>query len=185
MRSVALCGLALCIAACAPESGPEDPKGPGLGTPISEEEVDRYTVFPDGRNLPEGSGSVAEGKLVYDGTCAACHGETGREGPSARLVGPDGFFTEEDGKGPVRMQDNPLLVLSVGAQWPYATSIFDYVRRAMPHRSPKSLTDSQVYAVTAYILYLNRLLPADGLLDRQSLVTVVMPGRARGADSRP
>ena len=139
-----------------------------LGTPVQESELRAWsiTVFPNGRGLPPGQGSVREGETLYRSVCTQCHGQTGREGPAARLAGPDGF---------VRPDHGALLSMSVGSRWPYATSIFDYVRRAMPHTAPKSLTNDQVYALTAYILRLNDLVGADFVLIRESLPGIEMP----------
>ncbi len=157
---------------------------PDLGRDLAAEQIAPYaiTVFPDGRGLPAGSGTVAEGLDLYEGACASCHGEAGVEGPAARLVGDDGFIGLGDPLRILRVRKYPLLVLSVGGMWPYATSIFDYVRRAMPHTAPKSLTDDEVYALTAYILYLNDLVERDAVLDRTSLPSIVMPGAKRGTE---
>lgn len=154
---------------------------PALGLPLTEAEIAPYaiTVFPDGHNLPDGRGSVAQGRALYDNRCAMCHGAKGIEGPSARLAGSDGFFSLSDPLRVMRIQKHPRLMRSVGAEWAYATTIFDYVRRAMPHYAPKSLTDDEVYALTGYLLHLNRLVPHDAVMDRQSLPKVVMPGAAR------
>jgi len=154
---------------------------PGFGVPLAEAEIRHLsiTVFPDGRNLPQGRGSVAQGRTLFQNQCAMCHGAKGIEGPAARLAGSDGFISLSDPLRFVRIRKHPLLILSVGAQWPHATSIFDYVRRAMPHHAPKSLKDDEVYALTAYILHLNRLIPGDAVLDRSSLPAVVMPGLSR------
>ncbi|WP_324733442.1 c-type cytochrome [Pseudomonas paeninsulae] len=153
----------------------------GLGQPLAPETIRRYaiTVFPDGRDLPPGAGSVDTGRRLYASRCAGCHGAKGREGPAARLVGSDGFFSLDDPLRILRIRDQPLLLLSVGGLWPYATTIFDYTRRAMPHHSPKSLSSDQVYALTAYILYRNGLLEETAVLDRESLPRIEMPGRAR------
>lgn len=152
-----------------------------FGQPLTPQTIQRYaiTVFPDGRNLPAGAGSVAAGRALYASHCAGCHGAAGIEGPAARLVGSDGFFSLDDPLRILRIREHPLLLLSVGGQWPYATSIFDYIRRAMPHQAPKSLSDDQVYALTAHLLQMNGLLEEDAVLDRDSLPRVVMPGRAR------
>jgi cytochrome c len=152
-----------------------------FGLPLSAQTIQRYaiSVYPDGRNLPPGQGSVLAGGELYAGRCASCHGAKGKEGPAARLVGSDGFFSFDDPLRILRISEHPLLLLSVGGQWPYATSIFDYTRRAMPHYAPKSLSDDQVYALTAYILHLNDLLDASAVLDQDSLAKVEMPGRKR------
>ncbi|CAG1017700.1 S-disulfanyl-L-cysteine oxidoreductase SoxD [Burkholderiaceae bacterium] len=158
-----------------------------LGLPVDAAELDRIsiTVYPNGRGLPAGSGSVREGKQLYAQQCAACHGAKGIEGPASRLAGSDGFIAWNDPLRILRIRKQPLLVLSVGAQWPYATSLFDYVRRAMPHHAPKSLGSDEVYAVTAYVLRLNGLLDDDATLDRASLPRIVMPGLARGVSAWP
>ncbi len=127
---------------------------------------------PDGAGAPPGSGSVAEGKAVYDAKCVACHGPTGQEGPNDRLVGReprDGFpFGERRG-----------IRKTVGNYWPYATTVFDYVNRAMPMTSPGSLTSDEVYAVAAYILFLNEIIPEDAVMNAETLPAVVMPARNR------
>lgn len=122
-------------------------------------------VRPDGTGLPAGSGSVARGKSVFDDNCAACHGANGRDGIKDRLVGGQGSLTSND---PVK---------TVGSFWPYATTLFDYIHRAMPYQAPGSLSVDDTYAVSAYILSLNGIIPADGQLDKQSLPQVKMPNR--------
>lgn len=181
MRIAFGCSLAVLIHAAQAQA-----PAPALGLPLSEEDIARFsiTVFPDGRNLPPGQGSGAQGRQLFQNQCAMCHGATGIEGPAARLAGSDGFFSLSDPLRIVRINKHPLLILSVGAQWPHATSIFDYVRRAMPHHAPKSLKDDEVYALTAYILYLNRLIGDDAVIDRASLPKVSMPGLSRTVSGR-
>ena len=159
----------------------------GLGQALSPADIDRYaiTVFPNGRNLPAGRGSVEQGARLYAMHCAACHGAKGIEGPAARLVGSDGFIGWSDPLRPLRVRKYPLQVLSVGAMWPYATTVFDYVRRGMPMHAPKSLTDDEVYAVTAHLLHWNGLVNANAVLDKESLPQVVMPGRDRTVSAWP
>lgn len=158
-----------------------------LGQPLQASEIQRFdiTVFPGGRQLPPGAGTVAQGKILYAHQCAACHGARGIEGPAARLAGDDGWMAWSDPWRPLRILKYPLLVQSVGARWPYATSLFDYVRRAMPQPAPKSLSDEEVYAVTAYVLWLNGLVSADAVMDRHTLPQVVMPGLARSLRAWP
>jgi cytochrome c len=129
-------------------------------------------VRPDGRGLPPGSGSVAEGERLFAEACVACHGPEGVGGPEGSLVGrnPGDPFLFGDGVRGAR---------TIGSYWPWATTVFDYVRRAMPWDRPGSLTDAQVYAVTAYLLHRNGLLEADAVLDAQSLPAIVMPARDR------
>jgi cytochrome c553 len=154
---------------------------PALGQPFDEVDLpDAFrTIWPDGRNLPEGRGGVAEGAQVYAQQCASCHGATGVEGPNARLIGSDGVFGFGDPLRPVRINSHPILILSAGGMWPHATSLFAYVRRAMPYGAPGTLTDNEIYAVTAWLLYRNGVLPKAGVLDRSSLPQVSMPGAAR------
>lgn len=158
-----------------------------LGIPLSAAEIEQFniTIYPDGKNLPDGQGTAEEGKVLYRQRCAMCHGETGTEGPSHRLAGSVGLFSIRD---PLRikriMEDNGLLVMSTGQQWPYATSIFDFTRRAMPHMAPKSLTNNQVYALTAYILYLNDLTAPGDVINRDNLPAVEMPAAVRFDDAR-
>lgn len=158
-----------------------------LGIPLTEAEIERFsiTVFPDGRNLPPGQGSVSQGRHLFQSQCAMCHGANGIEGPASRLAGSDGFFSLSDPLRILRILKHPRLIQSAGAQWPYATTIFDYVRRAMPHYAPKSLKDDEVYALTAYILYLNRLVEEDAMMDRASLPKVTMPGLSRTVSGWP
>ena len=127
---------------------------------------------PDGAGAPPGSGSVAEGKAVYNAKCVACHGLTGREGPNDRLVGrePDDAFPFGESRGTRR---------TIGNYWPYATTIFDYVNRTMPMTSPGSLASDEVYAVAAYILFLNEIIPEDAVMNAETLTAVVMPARNR------
>ncbi len=139
----------------------------GLGRPASSEQAAAWdiTVGPEGRELPEGSGSAAEGAQVYEVRCKECHGDQGIGGDHAALVGSPQHLTER----PPRK--------TVGSFWPYATTLFDYTRRAMPFEEPGTLTADQVYAVTAYVLFLNGIISEDETLDRESLPEVRMPNR--------
>jgi cytochrome c len=138
-----------------------------FGRPATPEEINLWDidVRPDGKGLPEGSGTVAHGKDVFAENCAACHGDKGQGGPKDRLVGGEGTLAS----------DNPIK--TVGSFWPYATTLFDYVHRAMPYQAPGSLSVDDTYAVAAYILSINGILPADGKLDKATLPTVKMPNR--------
>jgi S-disulfanyl-L-cysteine oxidoreductase SoxD len=128
----------------------------------------------DGSNLPPGSGSVERGRVVFAEQCAACHGAEGQGGVGDRLVGGQGTLGSAR---PVR---------TVGSYWPYAPTLFDYIRRAMPQNAPQSLSDNDVYAVSAYILNLNGLVPASAVLDASALAAVKMPNRNRFVpDPRP
>jgi len=140
---------------------------PSLGRPLTPDEIRKIdiTIAPDGRGLPSGSGSVAAGEKVYAQKCQACHGLQGAGNPMERLTGGIGSLTS--GK-PVK---------TAVSYWPAATTLFDYIRRAMPPTSPQSLTDDEVYAVTAYILSIDGVVAKDALLDAKSLPQVKMPNR--------
>lgn len=157
-----------------------------LGQPLSKAEIERYeiTIFPDGTNLPDGQGTAAQGKVLYQNQCAMCHGKSGIEGPAARLAGSDGWFSFEDPLRVLRIKEYPILLISVGSMWPYATTIFDYIRRAMPHHAPKSLHNDEAYALTAYILYMNDQLEESSTLDKQSILEITMPGKARSVSAK-
>ncbi|MBM3396475.1 MAG: cytochrome c [Betaproteobacteria bacterium] len=122
-------------------------------------------VRPNGEGLPAGQGSVAQGRLVYERRCLACHGTLGQGGPHDRLAGGMGSLSTAS---PIK---------TVGSFWPYATTLFDYIRRAMPFEAPQTLSGDEVYAVVAYVLHLNELLPPDATLDARSLPAVRMPNR--------
>ena len=129
-------------------------------------------VGPDGTGLPQGRGTPSDGEPLYAARCAACHGKSGREGPNDVLVGREPREVFPFGR-------NPALPRTIGNYWPHATTLFDYVRRAMPPNSPGSLTDDETYGVVAYLLLLNELIPADAVIDAASLPKVVMPARNR------
>jgi cytochrome c len=138
-----------------------------FGRPATPDEIKLWDidVRPDGAGLPDGSGTALLGKQVFAENCAACHGEGGVGGIKDRLVGGQGTLAS----------DKP--VKTVGSYWPYATTLFDYIRRAMPYPAPGSLSVDDTYAVTAYILSLNGIIPADGKVDKVSLPQVKMPNR--------
>ncbi|MGD8341483.1 MAG: cytochrome c [Gammaproteobacteria bacterium] len=143
----------------------EAQESPGLGVEATPEQVAGWalTIMPDGTGLPPGSGTVAEGAAVFQQKCVACHGPEGQNGINDRLAGGHGTLS---GDRPVK---------TIGSYWPYATTIFDYVRRAMPFTSPMSLTDDEVYALTAYLLSINGIIDDDMVIDAQSLPDVKMP----------
>lgn len=122
-------------------------------------------ISPDGAGLPPGSGSAIDGRRIYAERCSACHGSDGQGGPMDRLVGGEGTLASTK---PVK---------TVGSFWPYATTLFDYVRRAMPFDAPQSLTPDEVYSVSAFILYLNGIVAEDAVLDAKTLALVRMPNR--------
>lgn len=140
----------------------------GFGAPASADRVARWDidVKPDGEGLPPGSGSVAEGRLLYETYCLQCHGPTGTEGPNDRLVSAGEWDRWPAGR-------------TVGGYWPYATTLFDYTRKAMPQTTPGTLTDDQVYAVVGYVLHLGGIVAADAVMDSASLAAVEMPARDR------
>jgi cytochrome c len=140
---------------------------PLLGKPISEAELQGWDliVSTDGEGLPPGNGTAVQGKGVYEQQCAACHGLEGQGGAGVPgLVG--GSTTAKPA------------VLTVGSYWPYTSTLYDYVRRAMPPTAPKSLSDTQVYQVVAYVLYLNGLVDEDIVVDSASLPKIEMPNHA-------
>src|SRR5712672_3352276 len=140
----------------------------GIGRVATPAEIAGWNidVDRDGHNLPPGSGSVSHGHEIFDQQCAACHGAKGEgDGVGDRLVGGQGTLA------------TPKPVRTVGSYWPYAPTLFDYIRRAMPQNAPQSLSNDDVYAVSAYILSLNGLLPADTTLDAKSLAAIKMPNR--------
>ena len=156
---------AAALAACAVQ--PPAGKPLALGTAVSAEEVARWDISipPSGAGLPKGSGTARQGLQVYEQKCLACHGAKGVGKPADVLVGGVGSLAS---KTPLR---------TVGSYWPYATTLFDYVRRSMPIANPLSLSDDEVYAVSAYVLYLNGIVGVDDQMNAQSLPLVKMPNR--------
>jgi mono/diheme cytochrome c family protein len=169
-----LIALAIIALAGATAARAESPYGIGRAATPAEIagwniDIDRY-----GNNLPPGSGSVSHGHEVFDQQCAACHGARGEGGVGDRLAGGEGTLA------------SPKPVRTVGSYWPYAPTLFDYIRRAMPQNAPQSLSNDDVYAVSAYVLNLNGLLPADATLDAKSLSAIKMPNRDKFVgDPRP
>ena len=140
-------------------------EGVKLGVPISEEDLTQFDLIagPDGSGFPPGSGTAGQGKEVYDRNCAVCHGPNG-EGTSGNTIIVGGDMQSE---GP------PLR--TVGSYWPHASTLFDFIRRAMPAIAPKSLTNQQVYQVTAYVLYMNNIIAQDTEIDATNLSDIEMP----------
>jgi mono/diheme cytochrome c family protein len=148
----------------------------GIGRTATPAEIAGWNIDidRDGNNLPPGSGSVGHGHEVFDQQCASCHGAKGEGGIGDQLVGGQGTIA------------TPQPVRTVGSYWPYAPTLFDYIRRAMPQNAPQSLDNKEVYAVSAYILNLNGLLPADATLDAKTLSAIKMPNRSMFVgDPRP
>lgn len=140
-----------------------------VGAPASEEEIAPWDIdisTSDGKGLPPGKGSVAEGAKIFAQSCVECHGEKAAGGSMyGSMVGGVGSFKTDKRK------------LTPGSMYPYAPILFDYIRRAMPMTAPQSLTNDEVYALTAYIYNLNGLVPDDGVLDAKSLTAIQMPNR--------
>jgi mono/diheme cytochrome c family protein len=141
-------------------------QAPKLGKPISPDDIAAWdiNILPDGTGLPPGSGTPAEGARVYATKCSVCHGQEGKGGANARLVGGEPMKNMETEK-------------TIANFWPYSTTLFDYIRRAMPWRQPRSLTNEEVYALTAYILSLNKLIGENDAMNAQTLPKVRMPNR--------
>jgi cytochrome c len=153
------------LSACATETTSNRP--PAFGAPVSAEEVARWDISipPSGAGLPPGGGTARQGARVYEQKCLVCHGANGAGKPADALAGGIGTLATQT---PVR---------TVGSYWPYATTLFDYVRRAMPILNPLSLTNDEVYAVTAHVLSLSGIIAEDVAMDAQSLPKVKMPNR--------
>jgi cytochrome c len=158
----ALILIALALASSAPIA-----QGPGLGTPISEADIRAWdiSVMPDGAGLPPGSGTPEQGARIFAAKCAACHGENAKGGVNAALVGGAPLTNGID------------TAKTIANFWPYATTLFDFTRRAMPWQQPRSLTDDEVYALTAYILALNKIVPENTVMNAETLPKVRMPNR--------
>jgi S-disulfanyl-L-cysteine oxidoreductase SoxD len=143
-------------------------EAPDLGRPATPEEIAVWdiSIGPDGAGLPPGNGSPQQGEAVYVEKCLACHGAKGSGKPNDQLAGGLGTLTGD--QTPVK---------TVGSFWPYATTLFDYVRRAMPFNAPRSLSGDEVYAVCAYILKLNGIIAENAVMNAQTLAKVQMPNR--------
>jgi len=142
--------------------------GYGIGTPATSDEIAGWDIDirPDGKGLPPGSGSVEDGEMMYEQKCASCHGSFGEGvGRYPVLAGGEGTLTNERPEK------------TVGSYWPYASTLWDYIHRAMPFTQPQSMTDDEVYAITAYVLYLNDLVEDDFVLTADNLASVEMPNQ--------
>nr|WP_314543118.1 c-type cytochrome [uncultured Massilia sp.] len=167
-KAIAALTLVAALGACtqtAPLQAPTQRLGLGRAPTADEVRGWDIDVRADGAGLPAGSGSVAQGRALYAARCQACHGANGEKGTAPRLAGGLGTLAT---KTPV---------LTVGSYWPYATTLYDYIHRAMPLDSPQSLTPDEVYAVTAYTLHLNGIVGSGAVLDAASLAAVRMPNR--------
>jgi S-disulfanyl-L-cysteine oxidoreductase SoxD len=160
----ALLGIAILLGSAGPSCAAERY---GIGRPATAAEIAGWNIDIDreGRKLPPGSGSVAHGREVFETQCASCHGARGEGGIGDKLVGGQGTLASSK---PVK---------TVGSFWPYASTLFDYIRRAMPMNAPQSLSNDDVYAVSAYILNLNGVIADGATLDASSLAAIRMPNR--------
>ena len=146
----------------------------GIGRAATAEEIKKLDidVMPDGRGLPAGRGTVAEGATIYAEKCASCHGKTGEGASFERLVATDA------GKN-FDFATNAKLPRAIGNYWPYATTLYDYTYRAMPFMQPGTLSANETYSLVAYILALNKIVPEDAMMDASTLPKVKMPARDR------
>ena len=140
--------------------------GPNLGQPVTHAEIAAWdiNVLPDGTGLPPGSGTSKQGAVIYAQKCMHCHGEGAKGGVNTALVGAP----------PIRTIDATKTIANF---WPYATTLFDFIRRSMPWQQPRTLTDEEVYALTAYILAQNKLIGENEAMSASSLPKVRMPNR--------
>ena len=137
----------------------------GFAEPATQSDIDYVylSIGTDGENLPEGSGTPDAGKPLYETHCASCHGLEGEGSLAQRLVGGQGTL------------DTNMPVKTIGSYWPYATTVFNYLRRSMPYTAPMSLTNDDYYAITAYLLYLNGIIGEQAVVDKASLPGIEMP----------
>ena len=167
MSTSSVLGIGFAAIAATVFAGAAAQEGPDLGETPSPELIAAWdiSVAPDGAGLPPGSGTAVEGAPVYAVNCLVCHGQEGEGLLNDRLVGGHGTI------------GGPAARKTVGSYWPYATTIFDYVRRAMPYLQPQSLTNDEVYALTAYLLYLNGIIDENDTMNSATLPAVDMPNR--------
>jgi mono/diheme cytochrome c family protein len=143
-------------------------EGPSLGQPVTEPDLANYDISipPDGAGLPPGSGTAAQGAPIFAEKCVACHGEGGKGGMGGALVGGIGSLAKPG-----------EAVKTVGSYYPYATTVFDMIRRSMPFPAPRSLSNQEVYALTAYILNVNGIVGENDAMNADTLSKVRMPNR--------
>ncbi|HEV7378320.1 MAG TPA: cytochrome c [Dyadobacter sp.] len=155
------------VSAVSPMDTLHHPQRFGFGKPASAEKIAALDIDirPDGNGLPAGSGNAQSGREIYVEKCSACHGASGTEGPNDRLVQGDTTSAKN------------RKIKSLGNYWPYATTVFDYVRRAMPFNAPGSLSDQEVYSLTAYLLHANGLISEKEEVNAGTLPKVVMPAK--------
>lgn len=171
LKHILYCGSVVIIA-CHSVDNP--PAHFGFGRPATPVEIAAApkAIKPDGTGLPPGEGTIAEGSLLYAAKCAACHGLTGTEGPFNVLVMPDTASA-------VPFDQTVFRVKAIGNYWPYATTVFDYIRRAMPFTAPGSLSDHEVYSITAWLLYQNKLIDSSVVINARTLPEVIMPAKRK------
>jgi S-disulfanyl-L-cysteine oxidoreductase SoxD len=159
--AIAGCALALSIGVGAARA-----EGPHLGKPIGQADLAEWdiNILPDGTNLPPGNGTAADGAKIFAEKCALCHGDRGQGGIAVRLVGGPPKASLDGGK-------------TIPNYWPYATTLFDYIRRAMPYTQPRSLSDHEVYALVAFILARNKLIGENDEINAATLPKLRMPNR--------
>ena len=170
MRELHIASFAALALACAIPAQAQSPYGIGRAATPVEIAGWKIDIDRNGNGLPPGSGSVGRGREIFDQQCAACHGAKGEGGIGDRLAGGQGTLA------------TPKPVRTVGSYWPYAPTLFDYIRRAMPQNAPQTLSNDDVYAVSAYVLNLNGLLPSDATLDAKTLSAIKMPNRSMFVD---
>ena len=160
--------LVMLLLALAGGAGAALAESPNLGRPISEADIQAWdiTILPNGAGLPPGQGAPQEGAKIYAERCSAGHGDDGRGGPGGRAL-----------VGGAPLTDGIETAKTIKNYFAYPTTIFDQIRRAMPYNAPKSLSDNEVYAVTAYLLSLNKLIGESDVMDAKSLPQVKMPNR--------
>jgi cytochrome c553 len=190
MRVALAAGLAVIVVACGPTTpegetpgaiatagtggASDEPRSFGFGSPATGTQIAAWDidVGPDGAGLPAGEARVSDGLAVYAAKCATCHGPDGTGGPNDALAGriPGDAFP---------FATDATATYTVGSYWPYATTLFDYVRKAMPFDAPGSLTDIEVYGAVGAVLHFNELLTADALVDSATIADLRMPSRDR------
>lgn len=145
----------------------DERRGYGFGRSATEAEIAAWDidVGPTGAGLPPGSGTVQKGAVIYANKCASCHGPTGTEGPKNQLIGGQGTLATAE---PIK---------TIGSYWPYATTLFDYIQRAMPLTAPQSLTPNEVYSLVAWLLHKNGIIGQDVVMNAATLSAVKMPNR--------
>ena len=164
---IVMCVLAIALGSAWAAWSAEETVGYGLGRPATDEEIRSWNIdaSPSGEGLPPGQGTVKQGAQVYADKCAACHGPSGVEGPKDKLVSGRNTLT------------TPKPIRTIGSYWPYATTLYDYIHRAMPFNAPQSLTADEAYSVIAWLLFQNEIIAEEAVIDAQTLPKVQMPNR--------